>query len=216
MYLTTIVEPVGQAVTNDQVKANSLIRTDLDDDFIDNSVLIATKMVENYAKISVLPQTKQALIYRHEFEHHPHPELYFFIYPVPGAYSAILPRPPIVEITEVTQSALSEDSMSVITTTVDPSMYYLEAEKLVINVDEIDPTVKYFTATYTTGYTGDIPVELQQAIIQAVADHYDNRTTFVLSDSVMAILAPFRRQRIMSNRAHGASGTLQGYNEYYY
>lgn len=225
MQVTTLVPPTNSPVTADDVKSNILIRTDEDDDFIERTIATMVDMAEAYAKISIMPQTKQVMIRRYELEHHPHPELYFFIYPVPGSYRCYLPRPPIVAITEVKQTAITADGSSTVTETLDTDQYYLEGEEIVINVDEIDPTVRYFTVTYDTGYvvdeheddvTANVPRQIKEAIIIAASDHYDNRTSFVLPVSSKTLLAPFRRQRIMSNVAHGSSGNLAGYNSYYY
>ena len=218
MRVDTIVQPTSEPVISDDVKENAVIRTDDDDAFIDRTITIARQMIEDYAKISMMPQTKQVVIRRYELEHHPHPELYFFIYPVPGQYRTYLPRPPIVEITEVDQTSISEDGTTEVTETLDPTMYYLEGEEIVLNIENIDPTVRYFTATYTTGYDSadDVPMQLKQAIIIAASDHYDNRTSFALSPTVKQLCAPFRRQRIMSNVARGSSGNLASYNDYYY
>jgi uncharacterized phiE125 gp8 family phage protein len=217
MRLTTLVQPISEPVLSDDVKENILIRTDDDDAFIDRTITVVRQMIEDYAHISIMPQTKQCVLKRHEFRHDPHPELYFFIYPVPGSYRTYLPRPPINEITQVDQTSLSEDGTTLTTITLDPSYYYLEGEEIVLNIDNIDPTVRYFTITYTTGYDSadDVPQQLKQAIIQAASDHYDNRTSFVLSADAKDLASCFRRQRLLPANGGGSGGGLSDYNRYY-
>lgn len=211
MRLTTTVLPTVEPIVNQDVKDNILIRTTEDDDFLDRTITIARGMIEDYSKISIMPQTKQVVIHHYEFEHHPHPELYFFIYPVPGTYRAYLPRPPIVEVLAVEQTSVAEDGSSLTTITLDEDSYYLDGEEIVLNIESIDPTVKYFTVTYTTGYAtvDDVPPQLKEALIIACSEHYDNRTNFSLSASVRLLLVPFRRQRLfpVARSHHG----LQSY-----
>ena len=217
MRLTTLVQPTSEPVISQDVKDNILVRTDDDDAFIDRTITVVRQMIEDRVHISMMPQTKQCVLRRHEFRHHPHPELYFFIYPVPGAYRAYLPRPPIVELTEVDQTSISEDGTTLTTVTLDPSYYYLDGEEVVLNISNIDPTVRYFTITYTTGYDSadDVPQQLKQAIIQAASDHYDDRSSYAFSQSVIDLITPFRRQRLLPAEGGSYSAELGDYNRYY-
>lgn len=182
------VEPVGL----EEVKANSRIDHNEDDDLIEMMITTAREHCEDVSRWAFITRTYIAKL---------------DCWPYDDCIE--LPFPPLqsVEAIEYTDEEGN-------TSTFSASNYVVDSHsipgRIVLKTNSSWPTVNLqvggaITISFTAGYgdaAGDVPARYRQAILTYVGAYYENREAFVLQPGLTPITLPFVDQWLMTNRAY--------------
>ena len=174
--------PTIEPVTNDEVKLYARIDGSSEDTLIDGFITAVRAATEKYLGRALIEQTITASLN---------------VWP---ESPISLPRPPLIEISEVRTVDEDDD-----TTTYSSDNYYarilIEPGELVIKFDKTDPcnTNRYFGGyeiEYLAGYgplAASVPQAIKTGITMWVADIYENRVPISEPPGIVqTIMAPYR------------------------
>lgn len=157
-----ITPPEGLPVSIEQVRENSNIWTDGDEDLLDRVIRAAWQYAENFQQRTLLPTTFEMRI-DHGF---------------PCAIE--IPKPPLIEVETI--KYIDTDGVE---RTLDPAEYevdiYSTPGVIVPAYNKCWPSVRCkrnaITVTYTAGYES-IPEKTQTALVMLAGHYYENREAF--------------------------------------
>jgi uncharacterized phiE125 gp8 family phage protein len=185
MALILTTPPSGEPISLAEAKAHLRLYISDDDAYVSTLIIAARRAIESRYGINIMQQSWS---------------LFSDTWPADGIFH--LPLWPIVSVESLTSFA--DDDTPVV---IDPAHYYLDQAtrppRLALRRGRIfappGRKINGLKLSFTTGFGGQVPQEIKQAVLAVVADWYQNRgdeTGGTIPATALELLSAYRNVRL--------------------